>query len=167
MLLLLLLTGQFGKVENTQSENLVPRVLSLPRGRERTLGTRLPKCPVQSIDFVTNFGTRLFSTAAKPPWFPEVGKQNTSYLSPPADRSLIKSVYMPLLSPYLPRVRGDGGFNWLVHLWSTHNGVIVQDRLHRPPCLKFAAIRDGQSHWNTSRSFGGNTSSKTRIRCRK
>ena len=34
---------------------------------------------------------------------------------PPWDRSLIKSDYMPLLSPYLSRVQGGGGFNWLVH----------------------------------------------------
>ena len=44
-----------------------------------------------------------------------VKKQNTSYLPPPGDRFLIKSAYMPLLSPYLSRVRGGGGFNWLVH----------------------------------------------------
>ena len=40
-----------------------------------------------------------------------VKEQNTSYLPPPGDRSLIKSAYMLLLSPYLSRVRGGGGFN--------------------------------------------------------
>ena len=46
-----------------------------------------------------------------PPRWRHIKKQNTSYLPPPGDRSLIKSAYMPLLFPYLSRVRGGGGFN--------------------------------------------------------
>ena len=76
------------------------------------------KCPVKSIDFATVFGTSLFQPQSNLPDSPSWGhikNQNTSYLPPPGDRSLIQSPYMPLLSPYLSRVRGGGGFNWLVH----------------------------------------------------
>ena len=63
------------------------------------------KCPVKSIDFATNFGTSLFQPQSNLPDSPRWGhikNQNTSYLPPPWDRSLIKSPYMPLLSPICP-----------------------------------------------------------------
>ena len=67
---------------------------------------------LQSIDFATNFGTsQQQSNLPDSPRWGHMKKQNTSYLPPPGDRSLIKSADMPLLSPYLSRVRGGGGFN--------------------------------------------------------
>ena len=70
------------------------------------------KCPVKSIDFPTNFGTSLFQPQSNLPDSPRWGhikNQITSYLPPPGERYLIKSLYMPLLSPYLSRVRGGVG----------------------------------------------------------
>ena len=100
------------------------------------------QCPMKLIDFATNFGTSLFQPQSNLPDSPRWGhikNQNTSYLPPPGDRSLIKSPYMPLLSPICPEAgRGGGGFNWIVHKSLTYIMCIVKYKITRK--LPWSAI---------------------------